>query len=164
MPDFLMIPPWNGLHPLVVHFPVALLFVAPLFVLVGVLRADKGDFCRSCALGLMLLGVAGAFLAVETGEAAAEIAQGSAGFEAVMSEHHEMAENTRLLFSILGALYAAIVLVPRRLWTPVLKRWQPLAQWVFLVLYVAAMLVLVQTAHLGGHLVHGFGIRAPMGQ
>ena len=29
------IPGWYELHPLVVHFPIALLLIAPLFVLLG---------------------------------------------------------------------------------------------------------------------------------
>ena len=33
------VPNWSELHPLVIHFPIALLLVAPLFVIAGVILA-----------------------------------------------------------------------------------------------------------------------------
>ena len=37
------IPSWDGLHPLIIHFPIALLLVAPLLVLIGaLLKPEKG--------------------------------------------------------------------------------------------------------------------------
>ena len=35
MIEFPPIPSWDGLHPLIVHFPIALLLVAPLLVVLG---------------------------------------------------------------------------------------------------------------------------------
>ena len=32
------IPSWDGLHPLIIDFPIALLLVAPLLVLIGALQ------------------------------------------------------------------------------------------------------------------------------
>ncbi len=32
-------PPWEGMHPLVVHFPIALLMVSPILILIGLLWA-----------------------------------------------------------------------------------------------------------------------------
>jgi uncharacterized membrane protein len=158
----MLIPPWNGLHPLVIHFPIVLLLVAALFVLAAAIRGERGETCRNCALVLMVLGTAGAFLAVATGQAAAQIATGSPGFEDMISDHAESAEDVRLIFSILTAVWAVIVLVPGRLWAPVLVRWRPVAQWVFFAFYATGTYTVARTAHLGGHLVNEFGIRAPM--
>ena len=33
MPQLPMIPGWDGIHPLLIHFPLTLFFVAPVFVL-----------------------------------------------------------------------------------------------------------------------------------
>ena len=40
------IPSFDGLHPLVVHFPVALLIVAPLFLALAALFAVEGGLLR----------------------------------------------------------------------------------------------------------------------
>jgi uncharacterized membrane protein len=37
------LPTWQAIHPLIVHFPIALLLVAPLFIVIGTLRKpDRG--------------------------------------------------------------------------------------------------------------------------
>ena len=54
------IPTWEGLHPLVVHFPIALLLVAPWLVLLGALLApSRGRPWLFAALTLLALGTAG---------------------------------------------------------------------------------------------------------
>ena len=43
MIEFPPIPSWDGLHPLIIHFPIVLLLVAPVLVLIGALLApEKG--------------------------------------------------------------------------------------------------------------------------
>ena len=71
--QFPQIPSWDALHPLVIHFPIALLLIAPIFVLLGaLLQPAKGRPYLLAATVLLLLGTAGTFIAVETGEAVAE--------------------------------------------------------------------------------------------
>ena len=51
------IPSWTELHPLVIHFPIALLLVAPLFIIIGmIVNPQKGRPFLIAALILMLLG------------------------------------------------------------------------------------------------------------
>lgn len=155
------IPTWDTLHPLIVHFPIALLLVAPVFIIAGaVLRPAKGRYYQIAALVLMLLGTTAIFVAVGSGEAAGELAERSQGVSQVLETHETLAERTRVVFTILSVIFAALLLVPRvlkhaenRLVTTTL----PLA---FLVLYSAGLLLLVNTAHNGGRLVHEFGVRA----
>ena len=61
------IPPWNGCHVLVVHFPIALLLVAPLFILLGLVVPRLNRAFYLAGLLLMALGACGAILAVEAG-------------------------------------------------------------------------------------------------
>ena len=43
MLQFPPFPTWDSLHPLIIHFPIALLLVCPLFILIGAfLSAEKG--------------------------------------------------------------------------------------------------------------------------
>jgi uncharacterized membrane protein len=154
------IPSWDGLHPLIIHFPVALLLVAPIFVVLGVLFKESGRGFLAAALILMVLGTASAYLAVETGEAAGELADRSPEINPVLLNHQKLAERTRLVFTALTVVFAALLLVPA-----LLKREpkRPLAlvlYSLFLLLYAGGTLVLANTAHNGGRLVHEFGVRA----
>ncbi|MGE3852796.1 MAG: DUF2231 domain-containing protein, partial [Planctomycetota bacterium] len=57
------IPPWNGMHPLVVHFPIALLMLVPLFLLVALaVRRHRIAFALS-ALMLMAIGTVSVWVA-----------------------------------------------------------------------------------------------------
>lgn len=159
------IPSWTELHPLVVHFPIALLLVAPLFIAAGILmNPSKGHPFLIAALALMLLGTAGTFLAVATGEAAGEVAQRTAAVNTVLQRHEDLAETTRIVFSVLTLIFAALLFLPRLLKreaTIVSARILPLA---FLLFYSAGAVILVNTAHNGGRLVHELGVHSGLTQ
>src|SRR5438552_17008626 len=64
---------WNELHPLVVHFPIALLLVAPLFVLMGALWPRRtGLYFPGCALILISLGTLTIFASLSIEEASSK--------------------------------------------------------------------------------------------
>lgn len=156
------IPTWDGLHPLIIHFPIALLFVAPLLVVLGaILPPAKGRPMLWSALILMALGTASVFVAIATGEAAGKLADRTPEITATIQHHEALAERTRIVFSSLTAAFGLLLVVPLlrrghqpgRLSSTVL----PL---VFLVLYGGGMLLLTQTADQGGRLVHQFGVQA----
>ncbi len=158
-----MLPPWpgwDGLHPLVIHFPIALLLVSPLFVLLSmVLPKHRGAFAAS-ALAMLVLGTGGAFIAVETGEAAAELATRSDAINAAIESHATLAETTRNVFAGLTVLYVVILALPRFVKALSTRTAMVVAQTVFLGLLVAGNLVLAGTAHRGGLLVHRHGVHA----
>ena len=155
------IPSWDALHPLIIHFPIALLLIVPLFILIGAaLQPLKGRSYLIVAMVLLLVGTAAIFVAIETGEAAGKLAERVPGVEQALETHESLAERTRVVFSVLSVIFVALLFVPRllkktdtRLTTTIL----PLA---FLVLYGAGALLLINTAHNGGRLVHEFGVRA----
>ena len=63
------IPSWDTLHPLIIHFPIAFLLIAPIFIIVGAaLQPGKGRSYLIAAMVLLLAGTAAVFLAVETGK------------------------------------------------------------------------------------------------
>jgi uncharacterized membrane protein len=155
------IPNWTGLHPLVIHFPISLLLVAPLFIVGGILVTPlKGRSFLIAALVLMLLGTAGTFLAVATGTAAGELAQRTTDVTTVLERHKDLAETTRIVFSVLTLIFATLLFLPRLLKheaTIISARILLLA---FLLFYSAGAVILVNTAHNGGRLVHALGIHA----
>jgi uncharacterized membrane protein len=155
------VPSWDGLHPLIIHFPIALLFAAPLFVVIGAaLGPRRGRPMLYSALLLMALGAASTFFAIKTGEAAGKIAERSPEINAMIERHESLAENTSLTFSVLTILFAGILLAPVvRHRTPgrIASTILPL---LFLVAYGEGMLLLANTADHGGRLVHELGVHA----
>ena len=113
MIHFPPIPSWDALHPLVIHFPIALLLVVPFLIVVGALRPpERGRTILYVALGLMIAGTLGTFVAVASGEAAAQLAERSPEVDAVLERHEQLAEATRIAFSVLTVVFAAILLIP----------------------------------------------------
>ena len=158
-----MLPPWpgwDGLHPLVIHFPVALLLVAPVFlILAAVWRRHAMGFGLS-ALILLALGTAAAFVAVETGEAAAELADRTEAITAVIARHSELAERARDMFAVITAGYAVLLVLPRFVKRLASPSAQMVVTLVVLGAVLAAGLQIAAAAHQGGLLVHKFGVHA----
>ena len=153
------IPDWNRLHPLVVHFPVALLLIAPLFVIVGGLLAPaKGRAFLNSALILMAIGTVALFVAVESGESASEAIAETAAVRDVLSQHEKFAEMTCLIFSILTVVFVHLLLLPKLLKRELSRSLNASLLAAFLILYGTGALFLVNTAHQGGLLVHEFGV------
>jgi len=154
------LPTWDGLHPLVTHFPIALLLVAPLFVVLGLVRRPSARAFLLAALLLMVLGTTAIFVAVPTGEAAGRLAERTPLVNQVLERHEELAEATRVLFTALTAIFAVIVFGPVVLKKELERRSTLALHVAFLILYGAGAAVLTNTAHQGGQLVHALGVHA----
>ncbi len=159
MYQFPPIPNWDALHPLIIHFPIALLLVVPLFMVAALVASPtRGRLFVISALILMILGTASLYLAVGTGEAAGKLAEGRPQVTAALERHEHLAKETRIAFTVLTVLLAAVVFIPR------LFKFQPrrissvIASVVFVALYCGPAVLLINTAHHGALLVHKFGV------
>ena len=153
-------PGWDGLHPIVLHFPIVLLLVAPLLVMAGLVVSRHRNGFYLSALVLMVLGTVAAYVAVSTGEAAAQVADRTPEINRVLSQHQSQADRVRLVFTVLTLVWLAIMLVFHFI-SHQLAGWLKLAvPLVFLVCYLPGMLILTNMAHLGGRLVHQYGVHA----
>src|SRR6516165_3887187 len=99
------IPSWDSIHPAIVHFPIALLLLSPLFILISaILPPSKGRPYMTVALVITLLGTISLFVAASSGEAAAELAERSGKVDAVLAAHEDLASETRIVFAGLSAI------------------------------------------------------------
>jgi uncharacterized membrane protein len=155
------IPSWDALHPLIIHFPIALLLIAPAFIIIGaLLQPPKGRPYLVAAMVLLLAGTVAIYVAIETGEAAGKLAERTPGVEQVIETHESLAERTRTVFTVLSVIFVALLVMPRLLKKDDTRLTSTILPLAFLVLYGAGALLLVNTAHNGGRLVHEFGVRA----
>ncbi len=160
MIHFPPIPTWDGLHPLIVHFPIVLLLVAPLFIMIGIAMPKSGRTMYIAAFLLMALGAASALLSFATGEAAGKLAERTPEINAAIERHEQLAETTRLLFSIFTVLFGAMLYAPKLLKFDIRRKYQAIGLGIFLFFYASGMVMLVNTAHQGGMLVHQYGVHA----
>jgi len=157
------IPSWQAIHPLIVHFPIALLLIAPLFIVLGVVRKPERSFpFLLVALILMALGTVSTFVAASSGEAAGELTENMPQAKAVLEQHQELAETTEIAFSALTLIFASILFVPRLLKRAPTRAISMVLPLVFLIFYATGAVLLTNTAHQGGRLVHEIGVRAQM--
>jgi len=154
------IPSWQAMHPLIVHFPIALLLIAPLFIVIGVARKPERSFpFLLVALILMALGTVSTFVAASSGQAAGELAVSVPPAKAVLEQHEELADMTQIAFSALTLIFASILFVPRLLKREPTRAISTVLPLVFLLFYATGAISLANTAHQGGRLVHELGVR-----
>ncbi len=145
------IPVW---HPLVVHFPIALILVAALATVVWGIRGTS--FWRRCALLLFTLGMGGGIVAYKTGEAMEEQSEGSPIVEELVGVHEDLAFYTLLVTGVTLAALAGLSWWLERGLEPASR--DPLAARLVLALVALTAAVLVAwTAHVGGTMVWGVG-------
>ena len=133
------------LHPLVVHFPIALLLTA-LF-LDGLALALKRPHLHKIGLWNLCLGTAGAAAAVLTGLQAEDVAKHSFEIWQVMRLHKRLGITTLIL---------GMLMVAWRLWKR--DRLAGRSRVLLMLLTLLMASTLSYGAYLGGRLVYEFGV------
>ncbi len=153
-------PSYDTLHPIVVHFPIGVLLTAPILTLAAAVWKTQARAMLAAGTLLTLVGVAAAFLAVSTGEAAEELAEHVPGAGATLERHERLAEAARNAFCGVALLMVVATVVFWRLYARVNTPLRLAAGLVLLLAQLGAGYVLVWAAHEGGKLVHTHGVRA----
>lgn len=91
-----------NIHPLIVHFPIALLAVYAAFECLQFRRLREERAWFYVKMVLVVCGALGAFAALATGDIAQEVSRPS---RAVVEMHESFATATTILFSILAGAY-----------------------------------------------------------
>lgn len=150
-------PNWSDIHPAVIHFPIVLLFIAPLFLLIGAIF-NKQDF-KTTFLILLFLGTLSILVAVATGEAAGEkITVINDALLETLDNHESAGELSRTLFIILSIAAIAWHFLRNHLPSKI----KSIAIFFFLCLYGFGLVILSTAAHHGGGLVHHHGIHSEL--
>ena len=134
------------LHPMVIHFPIALLIVGFLFELIYLIT--RNEFYSKAGFYLLVLGALGTFAAFLTGNLAEERIVETEALERVL-ETHEDAGKITLFLVILTFIYRTVVFF--------LNQYKGILQWIGLALYALSILSVVRTAYYGGELVYTYG-------
>lgn len=157
---FPSVPGWDGIHPAMVMFPVALLLVSPLLVFAGFFAKGAWRAWAAAALVTMALGTLAAWLAVGSGHAAGQLVDKTKELEGTILRHEALGVTVRNLFTLLTLLWAALVLLPAWVRRPIPQGLRIGVQVLFLAGYVASVGALARAADAGGRLVHQQGVRA----
>jgi uncharacterized membrane protein len=137
------------LHPMLVHFPIALFITSVLFDVLGAWLTRES--LRESALWLLVLGVLTGLAAFASGDLAAEAAEKAGVAESLIEIHEHLAGAT---VGIFGALLA---------WRLLLRnRFSPRTRIAYLMVAIVGLGLLGATGHYGGGLVyeHGVGVDA----
>ncbi len=137
------------LHPMLVHFPIALLITSVLFDVLGAWLTRES--LREGALWLLVLGVLTGLAAFASGDVAAEAAEKAGVAESLIETHEHLAGAT------LGVFGALLV------WRLLLRnRFSPRTRVAYLMVAIVGLGLLSATGHYGGSLVyeHGAGVNA----
>jgi uncharacterized membrane protein len=134
----------NHLHPMIVHFPVALIVVGFLLELLYLLF--KKEFCLTKAgFYLMILGTLGAIAAFLTGEFFTTELTGNAG---QVQETHELFAIITMITMIIATLIRVYLFTKNKETTSL--------KWIVFSLYAVGAMMVGITGFFGGSLVYNY--------
>lgn len=145
MPDKLLpgLAHLQNLHPLVVHFPIALLLAAAALYLVAALLSNQA--LTSAAWWMLILGALGAIASAATGLYAQDgVMVAPSVRDALLNHHMHLMVAVTVLAAVLAAWAMAARPMPRR------------ARWLFLVGLIVTCLLMVRGADYGGRMVYDY--------
>lgn len=148
------LPEWApNVHPILVHFPIALLVVAVLFDGAALFWRERPGV-RAAAAALFTLGAVAALAAFFTGRAAADEILMPAAAQTTLTDHADWAARTVWFYGLFALVRLALLWFDRkgRSWTP---GWAHAL--VFLV-GAGGLFLLVQTGDRGAQMVFQYGV------
>lgn len=153
---------WDLVHPLVVHFPVALLLIVPIFLALALIIKNYKQCFKTLSILLMLIGTVAAYISVSSGKAAGQLVFQTPEISEALLRHQQLAEISRNIFTGLAVVYLVYFLMPFFRKRPYDEKFDLVFGILFLLIYFAGAAYISTTAHYGGVLVHQLGVKALM--
>jgi uncharacterized membrane protein len=154
------IPAWEHAHPIIVHLPLGGLVAAPVLILLAMFAGKSRLPLAIAALVVLAIGMVGGLLATASGHAASDAVSIPARAVKVLERHEELAELCRNVLLAITLAYGAIVGVCAIMKDRFKRTYWIAAQALALGAVSGSLLLLANTGHEGGRLVHEFGVRA----
>src|SRR5690606_37896563 len=151
LPDFWRTEVW---HPLSVHFPIALLSIASIFILLSFF--SKNSFWSKSGSLLLIMGTLAAWISIFTGDLADGVVSRNICDPTVLKEH----ENAAYLMAYLFSAAAILDIFSKINGFPLKENYIRIP---VLLLLIVANFKLVETGHLGASLVYqqAAGVHVP---
>ncbi len=150
----------QNIHPIVVHFPIALFLTGFALDVIGHLL--QRETLKQAGLILVVLGALGALAAMLTGQFAEESVEerlSSAG-ERVLETHEDLGKLTAYLLLAIAAVRLILMTTWLRGW-----RWAAgIALGIYLIMGVVGVGALTATGYYGGELVYRYGAGVQLSQ
>ncbi len=144
-----LLPEWApGIHPLVIHFPIALLSLAVGLTVVALFYSR--EWLSKATSGLYIIGTLSALASYLSGRSAADNIGLNLKAEVAISTHSDWGLYTLIYFGVLTVCYYVVIFV--------LKRHTLTIRILLSVLAIGGFLILAQTAEYGGRLVFEYGL------
>jgi uncharacterized membrane protein len=137
-----------GWHPLVVHFPLALVITATLFLLTARLLRRESYAATLATVGTwnLCLGAVTALFALATGLAA------------MIGLHAGVTAHLALSLHVKWAIFTTLALVLLAVWRGAGSAQESRPPWIFMWVLLAATAALIVTGYLGGENVYRYGM------
>lgn len=144
----------SHIHPMIVHFPIALLIVGFLFDVTGLIT--KKEFFNKAGLYLLVLGSIGVLAAYLSGENAGSGIEEAGALKTALENHEDAAFLAAIIVSI-SFLFRVVIVY--------LKKYAGALKFVSAFLFLLAVLAIARTGYYGGELVykHAAGVELNLG-
>jgi len=133
------------LHPIIVHFPIALIIVGFLADIVSLFFKDEKCLSRT-GFYLMLTGTIAAIAAWSSGQLFTE--HPTEGEFVKVFTRHETGATITMILLIIGSVF--------RTWLVIKKREETQLKWMTFSIYLLAVVSITYTGYMGGTMVYGF--------